>query len=90
MKKRQIFVTEPSLPPLEAFQTLLNTIWETKRLTNNGPFNKKLEVELASYLNVPNVSLLSSGTAALFRAIKSLGISGEVITTPFTFPATTQ
>lgn len=90
MSKRKVFVTEPSLPPLEEFQSLLSTIWDTRNLTNSGPFSKKLERELTTYLDVPNISLLSSGSAALFCAIKSLGIKGEVVTTPFTFPATTQ
>lgn len=90
MDNKKIFITEPSLPPLSDFQLLLGKIWESKILTNNGPISQELAIAIANYLNVPNVSLLSSGTTALFSAIKTLDVTGEVITTPFTFSATSQ
>ena len=84
------FVTQPYLPPLEDFLPYLEEIWENKWLTNNGPLHKRLEVELASYLGVNYISLFCNGMAALQTAINCLQLSGEVITTPFTFVATTH
>lgn len=86
----QIFVTKPSLPPLEEFIPYLEKIWENKILTNNGEFHQLLEVELARFLGVKFVSLFTNGTLALVSALQALRIKGEVITTPFTFVATTH
>jgi len=87
---KSTFVTQPSLPPLEEFIPYLEKIWENKILTNNGEFHQLLEVELARYLGVKYVALFSNGTLALLTALKTLRIKGEVITTPFTFVATTH
>lgn len=87
---KPIFVTQPSLPPLEEFIEYLKIIWDKKILTNNGPFHQQLETELASYLGVKYVSLFTNGTLALLTALQDLHISGEVITTPFSFVATTH
>jgi dTDP-4-amino-4,6-dideoxygalactose transaminase len=83
-----IFVTEPHLPPLEEFIPYLEQIWESKRLTNGGPFHQQLETELAHYLGVEHLSLFANGTLALVTALQALRITGEVITTPYTFAAT--
>ena len=83
-----IFVTQPSLPPLEDFIPYLEQIWENKVLTNGGPFHKQLEQALCDYLGVPYISLFSNGTIALITALKALNITGEVITTPYSFVAT--
>lgn len=83
-----IFVTQPSLPPLEEFIPYLKQIWENKWLTNNGPFHQQLEKELAEYLGVKFISLFANGTLALVTALQVLRITGEVITTPFSFVAT--
>jgi dTDP-4-amino-4,6-dideoxygalactose transaminase len=91
MNKKQnkpIYVTQPFLPPLEAFCPYLEQIWESKCLTNNGPFHRQLESQLADYLGVKHLALFSNGTLALVTALQSLRISGEVITTPFSFVAT--
>jgi dTDP-4-amino-4,6-dideoxy-D-glucose transaminase len=90
MKKSPIFVTQPFLPPLEEFQPYLQKIWESKILTNGGPFHEQLEEALASYLGVKYISLFSNGTLALITALQALHITGEVITTPFSFVATTH
>lgn len=82
------FVTKPSLPPLDDFLPYLEEIWSTARLTNGGPFHRKFEQALADYLGVKYVSLFANGTLALITAMQALGISGEVITTPFSFVAT--
>jgi dTDP-4-amino-4,6-dideoxygalactose transaminase len=84
------FVTRPALPPLEEFKRSLDVIWENRILTNNGPFHKQFEMELAGYLGVKYVSLFANGTLALMAALQALRISGEVITTPFSFVATTH
>lgn len=83
-----IYVTQPSLPPLEEFIPYLRQIWDNKILTNGGPFHQQLEAELARYLGVPHVALFSNGTLALMTAMQSLRITGEVITTPYSFVAT--
>lgn len=88
MNKPTIFVTQPSLPPLEELIPYLEEIWESKFLTNCGPFHQQLEGQLCSYLGVPYVSLFSNATIALITALKALNITGEVITTPFSFVAT--
>lgn len=86
----QVYVTQPALPPLEEFVEYLKQIWETKRLTNNGPFHQQFEKELADYLGVKYLSLFANGTLALVTALQALRITGEVITTPFSFVATTH
>ncbi len=85
-----IYVTRPFLPPLEEFQPYLEQIWETRQLTNNGPFHQQLEEELCRYLGVKHVSLFANATLALVTALQALKIKGEVITTPFSFVATTH
>lgn len=86
--RHPVFVTEPHLPPLAEFLPYLEKIWESKRLTNSGPFHEQLESELAAYLGVEHLSLFANGTLALVTALQTLRISGEVITTPYTFTAT--
>ena len=85
-----IYVTQPSLPPLEEFTDYLKQIWKSKILTNNGPFHQQFEKELAEYLGVKFLSLFANGTLALVTALQALRITGEVITTPFSFVATTH
>lgn len=87
---KKIFVTQPSLPPFEEISDLLADIWEKKWVTNKGEYHKKFEKELAEYLGVKYISLCASGTIALMIALKALNIEGEVITTPFSFVATTH
>ena len=82
-----IYVSRPLVPPLEAYIEHLREIWTSKQLTNAGPFARALEHHLSAYLRAPHVSLVNTGTAALMIACKALDLSGEVITTPFTFPA---
>lgn len=89
-KNNSIYVTQPALPPLDEFTGYLEKIWQNKILTNKGPFHEQLEVELAKYLGVKYISLFSNGTLALITALQALKISGEVITTPFSFVATTH
>jgi dTDP-4-amino-4,6-dideoxygalactose transaminase len=86
--KSLIPVASPLLPPLEDFIPYLQEIWRTKRLTNGGPFHEQLEKELADYLGVKYLSLFANGTLALVTALQALRISGEVITTPYSFVAT--
>jgi dTDP-4-amino-4,6-dideoxygalactose transaminase len=86
--QKKLNVTEPYLPPLEEFIPYLEKIWDEKRLTNNGPYHQQFEAELADYLGVPYVSLFANGTLALLTALQTLRISGEVITTPYSFVAT--
>lgn len=85
---KNIYVTQPFLPPLEEFLPYLEQIWESKRLTNGGPYHKELEEKLAGYLGVEHLSLFANGTLALVTALQALRITGEVITTPFSFVAT--
>jgi dTDP-4-amino-4,6-dideoxygalactose transaminase len=85
-----INVTQPFLPPLEEFNEYLGKIWGSKWLTNNGPFHQELEQKLCEYLGVKYISLFSNGTLALVTALQALKITGEVITTPFSFVATTH
>lgn len=87
---KPIYVTQPALPPLEEFTELLKQIWENKILTNSGPFHQQFEKELADYLGVKYISVFSNGTLALITALQALKITGEVITTPFSFVATTH
>lgn len=87
---KPIYVTQPSLPPLDEFTEYLKQIWDTKILTNNGPFHQQFEKELADYLGVKYLSVFANGTLALVTALQALRITGEVITTPFSFVATTH
>ena len=86
----QITVTSPLLPDKEEFVRLLSEIWESKWITNNGQFHRQLEKELAEYLKVPYISLFTNGTLPLITALQALRITGEVITTPYSFVATTH
>ena len=90
MNEKQITVTSPLLPDLEEFHALLKEIWDSKWVTNNGSFHKQLEKELAEYLKVPYISLFTNGTLPLLTALQALRITGEVITTPYSFVATTH
>lgn len=85
---KPIFITQPTLPPLEEFIPLLEQIWESKVLTNGGPFHRQLEDALCEYLGVKHISLFANATIALVTALKALRIGGEVITTPYSFVAT--
>jgi len=87
---KQITVTSPLLPDLGELNKLLQEIWDSKWITNNGSFHKQLEQALAEYLKVPYVSLFTNGTLPLITALQALRITGEVITTPYSFVATTH
>lgn len=88
--KHQITVTSPLLPDLDEFHELLKEIWASRWITNNGSFHQRLEQTLAEYLKVPYVSLFTNGTLPLITALQALRITGEVITTPYSFVATTH
>lgn len=88
--KKLITVTSPLLPSLEEFNGYLRNIWDSKWITNNGEFHRALESALCEYLGVPYVSLFTNGTLPLITALQALRITGEVITTPFSFVATTH
>ena len=88
--KKTITVTSPLLPPLEEFVPYLEKIWECKWITNNGQFHKQLEAALAEYLGVEYVSLFTNGTLPLITALQAMHVTGEVITTPYSFVATTH
>lgn len=90
MENKIITVTSPLLPNLVEFNELLKQIWDSKWITNNGSFHKRLEAALAEYLKVPFVSLFTNGTLPLLTALQALRITGEVITTPYSFVATTH
>ncbi len=90
MKATPIFVTQPYLPPLDEFVPYLEQIWENKILTNCGPFHQKLEDSLCEYLGVQHIALFANATIALVTALQSLRITGEVITTPYSFVATSH
>ena len=90
MNEKQITVTSPLLPDLEEFHTLLKELWDSKWVTNKGSFHKQLEKELAEFLKVPYISLFTNGTLPLLTALQALRITGEVITTPYSFVATTH
>ena len=90
MTKDTITVTSPLLPDLAEFNEMLKDIWASKWITNNGQFHKQLEKALAEYLKVPYVSLFTNGTLPLLTALQALRITGEVITTPYSFVATTH
>lgn len=85
-----ITVTSPLLPPLEEFQQMISDIYDSKWITNNGQYHQKLEEALKDYLRVPAVSLFTNGTLPLITALQALRITGEVITTPYSFVATTH
>ena len=85
---KSIFVTQPYLPELKDFIPYLEKIWDNKILTNGGPFHQQLEEKLCEYLGVKHISLFCNGTLALVTALQSLRITGEVITTPYSFVAT--
>jgi dTDP-4-amino-4,6-dideoxygalactose transaminase len=87
---KNIYVTRPFLPPLDEFLPYLEKIWDSKWLTNNGPFHQELENKLCGYLGVKYISLFSNGTLALVTALQALRITGEVITTPYSFVASTH
>jgi dTDP-4-amino-4,6-dideoxygalactose transaminase len=88
--EKPILVTRPFLPPLSEFCEALNEIWENRWLTNRGPLVRRFARKLSNYLQVENVCLFNNGTLALQIALQGMEISGEVITTPFTFVATTH
>ena len=88
--KEQITVTSPLLPDLDEFNSLLKEVWASKWITNNGTFHKRLEAALCEYLKVPYISLFTNGTLPLITALQALRITGEVITTPYSFVATTH
>lgn len=90
MDNNLITVTSPLLPNLDDFNEMLKQIWASKWITNNGSFHKQLEKELAAYLKVPYISLFTNGTLPLITALQALRITGEVITTPYSFVATTH
>lgn len=83
-----IYVTQPSLPPLEEFTKLLEPVWESGILTHNGPLLQQLEKGLSEKLSVENLALVTNGTVALQMAIRALELKGEIITTPFSWIAT--
>lgn len=88
MSGKNIFVAKPSLPPLDEFIPYLKQIWDSKILANGGPFHHEFEVKLAEYLGVEFISLFANGTLGLIVALQSLRVTGEVITTPYSFVAT--
>lgn len=87
---KQILVTQPLLPPVEEFIESVKEIWKNKWLTNNGEFHQRFEKELCDYLSVKQISLFTNGTLALMTALQALRVTGEVITTPYSFVATTH
>lgn len=90
MEEKQITVTSPLLPSLDELNVYLKDIWQRKWITNNGHYHKELERALCEYLGVPYISLFTNGTLPLITALQALRITGEVITTPFSFVATTH
>ena len=87
---KPVYVTQPYLPPLEEFILYLEEIWDNKILTNGGPFHQELELALCKYLGVEHIALFTNGTIALITALQALRITGEVITTPYSFVATSH
>lgn len=87
---KKIHVTQPFLPPLEEFLPYVSEIWDNRMLTNGGPLHQRLERDLAEYLGVEHLALFNNGTIALITALQALDLKGEVITTPFSFVATTN
>lgn len=90
MSEKNIYVTQPYLPNIDRYKSYVDTIFQNKYLTNSGPLVKKLEKRLADYLWVKNIILVSNGTLALQISFKALNLKGNVITTPFSFVATTS
>ena len=90
MNESQITVTSPLMPSLEEFNIYLQDIWQRKWITNNGCYHDQLEKALAEYLKVPYISLFTNGTLPLITALQALRITGEVITTPYSFVATSH
>lgn len=90
MSDKPVYVTQPFLPPLENFIPYLEKIWTNKILTNGGPFHQQLEQALCDYLGVKHIALFTNGTIALVTALQALRITGEVITTPYSFVATSH
>ena len=90
MNQKKITVTSPLLPDLDEFQGLLKEIWDSKWVTNTDSFHARLEESLCEYLKVPYISLFTNGTLPLLTALQCLRITGEVITTPYSFVATTH
>jgi dTDP-4-amino-4,6-dideoxygalactose transaminase len=90
MNNDQLTVTTPLLPDLEEFHSMLKEIWDSKWVTNNGQFHNRLEQRLCEYFKVPFISLFTNGTLPLLTALQALRITGEVITTPYSFVATTH
>ncbi|WP_223517279.1 DegT/DnrJ/EryC1/StrS family aminotransferase [Pseudomonas sp. GL-B-19] len=88
MSEKPIYVTQPYLPPLEEFIPYLQQIWDKKILTNGGPMHQQLEQQLCDYLGVEHIALFNNGTIALLTALQALRVTGEVITTPYSFVAT--
>jgi len=88
--RKPIYVTQPYLPPLEEFIPYLEKIWDNKILTNSGPFHQQLEKALCEYLGVEHIALFTNGTIALITALQALRVTGEVITTPYSFVATSH
>lgn len=88
--ERKIFVTRPSLPPLEEYVEEIKEMWETGIMTHQGPKHNELQAKLETYMNVPYITLFANGHLALELGLESLQLKGEVITTPFTFGSTTQ
>lgn len=88
MSDKPIYVTQPFLPPLDEFIPYLEKIWDSKVLTNGGPMHQQLEQALCDHLGVEHIALFNNGTIALLTALQTLRISGEVITTPYSFVAT--
>ncbi|MFM0364674.1 dTDP-4-amino-4,6-dideoxy-D-glucose aminotransferase VioA [Paraburkholderia sediminicola] len=84
----RIYVTQPHLPPLDEFIPYLQQIWDSKVLTNGGPFHQQFEAALCKYLGVRHLALFTNGTLALLTALQALRVTGEVITTPYSFVAT--
>lgn len=90
MSDKPVFVTQPYLPPLEEFLPYLEQIWANKILTNGGQMHQQLEKELCTYLGVEHIALFNNGTIALLTALQALRVAGEVITTPYSFVATSH
>lgn len=89
-QENKIFVSKPFLPDFKAYSELLEQVWQSSQLTNNGEMLQRLEKELKSYLNLNNLNVVGNGTLALQLALKALNVKGKVLTTPFSFVATTS
>ena len=88
--EKPLYVTQPIMPDFQVYTERLKEIWDSKWLSNQGEQHKKLEAQLLDYLDAPYLTLFNNGTTALTVAIQGLRLQGEVITTPFSFPATTH